>query len=514
MKTKLLFGILIMSAGMAFGQVTPGGGGGVGDPTDPGNGGEPPVIEDPDPCCLGNYCSLPTKPLYWHRQLELDRYNFNFTGDMDYTTKVNLGYTCRGVAPGKLNVYTNKLTSFDPFSGTPRTIGFASLAENNTPGTVITGADVAARTNANYGIPIGLHATANGPGSAYGVLSELVGGTSALGIQTAGEFRVVRDSSYRNVGVVGMAFGKGNMPNLPFTPGPKFNIGVAGWSGDNQLGVIAHGFQSIYPISNVSIFGGAGNMNVGLYSTPSNFYAGWFDGDVMLNGVGYLSSFGVFTSDRRFKKDIKSIENASDLIAQLNPSTYFMETNNEYGMHFSAKKQYGFISQEVEKIIPDLVTDVHKPASVDKDGKEITKAVDYKGLDYMAFIALLTKGLQEQQKKLEELAATNQEMKQQLQQTGIQQLNSVETGFQMSQNVPNPFTHETVVNYTIPASVSNAHMAVYDLTGKQITTFPISQKGSASLTITSEKLAAGIYIYSIVADGKIMDSKRMIVAEK
>ena len=57
-------------------------------------------------------------------------------------------------------------------------------------------------------------------------------------------------------------------------------------------------------------------------------------------------------------------------------------------------------------------------------------------------------------------------------------------------------------------------MAVYDLTGKQLTTFPIEQKGSSSLTITSEKLAAGIYIYSIVADGKVVDSKRMIVAEK
>jgi hypothetical protein len=32
--------------------------------------------------------------------------------------------------------------------------------------------------------------------------------------------------------------------------------------------------------------------------------------------------------------------------------------------------------------------------------------------------------------------------------------------------------------------------------------------------MTSEKLAAGIYIYSIVADGKVIDSKRMIVADK
>jgi hypothetical protein len=70
------------------------------------------------------------------------------------------------------------------------------------------------------------------------------------------------------------------------------------------------------------------------------------------------------------------------------------------------------------------------------------------------------------------------------------------------------------VKYTLPQSISDAFMAVYDLTGKQITTFPIRDKGTSSLTITSENLAAGIYIYSIVADGKVVDSKRMIVAEK
>ena len=505
MKTKLFFSALMMSAGISFAQLQPGGGPGN---EDPGNGDHPPVIEDPDPCCLGNYCSMPTKPLFWHRQLHLDRYNFNFTGDMDYTTKVNVGYNCNGASPGKLNVTTNRLTSVSPY-GVNQSIGLYAKAENNTDWITLYGADVEAKTSALNTMPVALHASASGPGHVYGVYSQIVNSTRSTGVQVAGAFLVQKDSSWRNVGVEGVALG-GN--KTPQPSNNRFNIGIAGFAGDNSINMSPHGMTFYYPMSHVSIWGATGNYTN--YSTPSNFYAGWFDGDVMINGAGYYTGWGNILSDRRFKKDIKSIENASELIAQLNPSTYYMNTDNEYGLHFSSKKQYGFISQEVEKIFPDLVTEVHKPATVDKEGKEVSKAVDYKGLDYMAFIALLTKGLQEQQKKLEELAATNQEMKQQLQQTGIQQLNSVETGFQMSQNVPNPFTHETVVKYTLPASVSNAHMAVYDLTGKQITTFPISQKGSASLTITSEKLAAGIYIYSIVADGKIMDSKRMVVADK
>jgi trimeric autotransporter adhesin len=70
------------------------------------------------------------------------------------------------------------------------------------------------------------------------------------------------------------------------------------------------------------------------------------------------------------------------------------------------------------------------------------------------------------------------------------------------------------VKYVIPQSVGSAWMTVYDLTGKQITKFAITEKGNASLTVTAEKLQPGIYIYSIVADGKVIDSKRMIVADK
>lgn len=97
---------------------------------------------------------------------------------------------------------------------------------------------------------------------------------------------------------------------------------------------------------------------------------------------------------------------------------------------------------------------------------------------------------------------------------GINQTGLGNDGFKMGQNEPNPFSHETTVRYTIPERVAEAYICVYDLSGKQIKKLPIHQKGSSFMTITSEQLAAGIYIYPIVADGKIVDSKRMVVAEK
>ena len=77
----------------------------------------------------------------------------------------------------------------------------------------------------------------------------------------------------------------------------------------------------------------------------------------------------------------------------------------------------------------------------------------------------------------------------------------------------NPFSGETNIKYTLTEQTKNASLIVYDLSGKQLISFPLDRTAS-SITITSDKLAAGIYIYSVMADGKIMDSKRMVVADK
>jgi hypothetical protein len=122
--------------------------------------------------------------------------------------------------------------------------------------------------------------------------------------------------------------------------------------------------------------------------------------------------------------------------------------------------------------------------------------------------------MQEQQKQIEEQRQLIDALTQKNTSTGINNVNSPLDGFSMEQNEPNPFSHETLVKYILPENVNSAAMMVYDLSGKQITSFQLTQKGSASITITSDKLAAGIYIYSIVADGKIVSSKRMVVTDK
>jgi hypothetical protein len=282
-----------------------------------------------------------------------------------------------------------------------------------------------------------------------------------------------------------------------------------------------------------------GVVSYALYAKINNpgtsDYAGFFDGNVNINGNAYCTS-SAWSSDKKLKKDIKLLTNGLDKIKLLKPSTYTFRTDEFKTMNLPKENQLGIIAQELEQVFPELVTEIAEQSQMDKDGKITGTIPSHKVVNYIGLIPVLIAGVQEQQttieaqqKTIDQQSQINADLQKQLDEqkqlinslsqkasgtTGINSVGTIDSGFQMLQNEPNPFTLETVVKYTLPQTVSNAFMAVYDLTGKQIVTFPIQTKGSSSVTVTSEKLSAGIYIYSIVADGKVVDSKRMIVAGK
>ena len=81
----------------------------------------------------------------------------------------------------------------------------------------------------------------------------------------------------------------------------------------------------------------------------------------------------------------------------------------------------------------------------------------------------------------------------------------------LEQNDPNPFTQTTVVRYTLPESVKSAFLYIYDLNGTQIDQKTLQDRGRSSVTLEAGSLAPGMYLYALVADGKVIDTKRMII---
>ncbi|GEM_PF-3257254 len=127
-----------------------------------------------------------------------------------------------------------------------------------------------------------------------------------------------------------------------------------------------------------------------------------------INGTGRSSSaLWATASDARAKENIQSITDATSLIKQLRPVTFQWKEDYRASGNYKEGTNYGFISQEVETIIPDMVSEVEEVVGNDT-------ITDFKLLDKDPLIALLVRATQEQQEHLEAVQAENQELKAQI----------------------------------------------------------------------------------------------------
>jgi hypothetical protein len=123
-----------------------------------------------------------------------------------------------------------------------------------------------------------------------------------------------------------------------------------------------------------------GNVGIGTSSPTVKLQV---SGDIIANSIGG-------SSDLRFKTNIRPVTNALDKIKALR-GVYFNWNQNEFpDRQFGSNVELGFIAQEVEKIIPEIVTK-------DKTNEE------YRSVKYDKLVALLVEAIKEQQKQIDSL---------------------------------------------------------------------------------------------------------------
>lgn len=82
---------------------------------------------------------------------------------------------------------------------------------------------------------------------------------------------------------------------------------------------------------------------------------------------------------------------------------------------------------------------------------------------------------------------------------------------QLEQNVPNPTGRETSIGYYIRDIKTGAYLTVYDMSGKEVMRFDISESGRGTVNLDCSKLLPGNYLYSLLVDGRRVDSKKMVI---
>lgn len=292
-----------------------------------------------------------------------------------------------------------------------------------------------------------------------------------------------------------------------------------------------HGKNGIY------LTRGGQASNIIAYYNPASNSNFVFNTNLRVNGVD-------ITSDARLKENVQSLQNPLDLLSHVSGVTYnyklseinkyrepdkskFTEEQsiqeNASDMQTSmdaasiekanrdkqlqnvidrkeaeeaSRKRIGFLAQDVEKVLPELV-------KTDEDG--------VKSIDYIGFIPLLVESINE-------MRLTIQEQQNEIEM--LQSLLSVETKSTLrSTSTGNPDMVEGAklynragasVSYTLPSTFSNAYLQVFDISGRVVKKITLAIANDI-VDINPSEIGYGTFVYALYVDGQKADTLKKFV---
>ena len=294
-------------------------------------------------------------------------------------------------------------------------------------------------------------------------------------------------------------------------------FGVFGSVGNNMVGV--------------GVYGTAGSYGTGSNLTVNGTYAGYFEGPVYVTGT--LTASNVVTpSDINLKEDVISIaeeektlgstldnvmnmnvikykykapkhekeelsEEEEELLANDPEALKVREQNEQKRLEFENQKHYGLSAQELQKIYPDIV----------RKGQD-----GYLGINYIELVPVLIRSIQELKKELDDVKGRNDEAMMSRSATTSAVSAAIANGNVLYQNTPNPFKEQTTIRFSLADDVRDAAICIFDMTGKMLKKLPISS-GDTSVGINGWELGEGMFLYTLMVNGREIDTKRMIITK-
>lgn len=224
-----------------------------------------------------------------------------------------------------------------------------------------------------------------------------------------------------------------------------------------------------------------------------------------MNKFNSIEAANVYNySDARAKDNIKTLTSGLNAILQLRPVTYTWKKmvqvdavgvnpsteNVASGPDEDAQNQYGFLAQEVENVVPDVV-------KTDKEG--------HKMINYTAIIPMLVQAVQDLQATVETQAVE------------IAKLSNKNVEFKSNSIlknkiiscIPNPTKSQVTISFKLENNIKSAILTINSITGTQERKISVS---SSMETVSQDvsNLDPGIYLVSLFIDGNLIDSCRLI----
>lgn len=171
-------------------------------------------------------------------------------------------------------------------------------------------------------------------------------------------------------------------------------------------------------------------------------------------------------------------------------------------VHNQGRMRYGFLAKEVEEAFPELV-------EVDEDGNQY--------VNYIELIPVLVNAINEISQQLPvEVRSMSVNGNSSASRSGNRTTQrhtdvGLDDDAVLYQNTPNPFSENTEIEYYVPSDATSAEIYVFSLNGLLLQTYPVSNFGHGTVIVSGSSLDAGMYVYALVVNGQIVDSKRMLL---
>lgn len=323
--------------------------------------------------------------------------------------------------------------------------------------------------------------------------------------------------------------GGGDNPYLPHTI-----VGVRGIAGKgNAVAGVFGGLYStpLYTLNFAGVYGSETGSSP-YFGSFDGKYAGFFNGKVRVtngiyatllspsastspsgnNGTTILSDRGECVTDKlsqvqtlqflRYDQTEKTDTQRAvqeeldiDILSTEDLDSFSESTGNIEPERYLSAIQYGLDADQLKAVYPELVYE-------DANGNV--------SINYVEMVPLLVQSINELKAELAELKGTSAR-KTRAEATAIEDKVSDIDMVRMDQNKPNPFSESTVITLNIPDKTQEASIFIYDMSGKQVQSLPVTERGETDITVYASDLTAGMYIYTLVVDGKVTVTRRMIV---
>jgi hypothetical protein len=301
------------------------------------------------------------------------------------------------------------------------------------------------------------------------------------------------------------------------------NTALGAWADvaySNLYNTTAIGYGAVATANNSVVVGNAGVTSIGGFLSWTNFSDGRYKKNITRNvpGLAFIDKLNPVA----YTLDVDGIE------ARLHPHNTTIKGPDgqllpdpmanpamQQAMQEKSRIVYtGFIAQEVEKAAQSLGYDfsgIDKP----KDDQQ-----SFYGLRYSDFVVPLVKAVQELGAMDDSLKAADTLLSSRLdrieQLLGIDPTNRNPSMLSLSsarlfQNAPNPFNQGTLIRFYIPPNAGACSLQITGIQGEIIKTIALRGYGYGQVTIQNDQLASGAYTYSLFVDGKLIDTKKMVL---